>query len=199
MRAAYDEIAPAWTERAAATAFPASFTELAAQFMAMAGPGAPVLDLGCGPGLHAAWLMQHGLQVMGVDLSSAMLAQAAPKVREKLVQGDMCNLPFGDGAFGGVWCVASLLHLPKTESPVALSEVRRILHPGGALLLSIAEGDGEAWEIGPASLPVERYFAFYQRTEADGLLAAAGFAVQQCGHSTSPGRRWINLLAVRTD
>lgn len=197
MRAAYDRIAPAWTERAAQT--PSWLAELASPFMATVGTGARVLDLGCGPAFHALWFAQQGLRMVGADLSSGMLAHAHPSVRGSLVQADMRLLPFVGQTFRGIWCVASLQHLPKQGALTAVIEMHRVIAPGGALFLAVTEGEGEHWEMGPPSMPVERFFALYGFSEVEALVSAAGFAIQERTNGVSPGRRWLQLLASRRE
>jgi SAM-dependent methyltransferase len=61
--------------------------------------GARILDLACGPGRHAAALERLGAQVVGFDLSRAMLRRARERTHAALVRGDMRALPFRDRSF----------------------------------------------------------------------------------------------------
>jgi SAM-dependent methyltransferase len=198
MAAAYDVVAAQYAERN--SVMPAAYLELGPRFLGLAGDGGRVLDLGCGAGRDLGWLLGQGVDVIGGDLSAGMLAQARSQVEShgggRLIRLDMTSLPFPDGAFGGVWCSASLLHLPKQVSPRALAEMQRVLPPGGPLLLGIQEGDGEGWESGPYEA-VERFFARYRRDEAEGLLDGAGFAVQDVRTGETPSRRWLTFLSIR--
>ena len=99
-------------------------------------------------------------------------------------------------ALGGIWCSASLLHLPKRDAPHVLAEMRRIVRPGGPLFLVMQEGDGEAWEHGAYGAPVERFFARYRRSEIEALLNTAGFRVRERLTGAAGTRRWLNLLAT---
>jgi ubiquinone/menaquinone biosynthesis C-methylase UbiE len=194
--AAYDEVASSFAEKNAA--MPDSFLELGPRFLAQVRSGTVVLDVGCGAGRDVNWLQQQGASIVGGDRSAGMLAQAGRFAPGRLVQLDMRSLPFPDGAFGGVWCSASLLHLPKQEAPGALSEMHRVLAARGPLLLSIQEGDGEVWEPSPYDAPVERFFARYRQAEAEALVTAAGFVIQERLTGESPNRRWLQYLATRT-
>jgi SAM-dependent methyltransferase len=198
MRAAYDRIAP--TFAAVNAEMDPAVVELGERFLRLAGRDArasalPVLDLGCGAGRDMAWMEGQGNRVIGVDLSAGMLAEAGTRVRGPLLQMDMRQLAFAEGRFRGVWCMASLLHLPKSEAPVALAEMRRVLAPGGALMISIQEGHGEAWEPSPYG-PVERFFARYSLDEAQALLAHAGFQVLESGIDDLGVKRWLRFLAL---
>jgi ubiquinone/menaquinone biosynthesis C-methylase UbiE len=97
-------------------------------------PGERVLDLGCGPGDGAQRLAEAGAQAFGLDYSQGMLetARAVPGLGG-LVRGDAGRLPFRDGAFDKVLCTNSFHHYPQHLD--ALREMRRVLRPGGVLVL----------------------------------------------------------------
>jgi ubiquinone/menaquinone biosynthesis C-methylase UbiE len=192
--AAYDQVASAYAERN--TTMPASYLELGSRFLALAEAGVRVLDAGCGAGRDLGWLLSQGANAIGGDLSVGMLSQARQHAAGRLLRLDMRYLPFDDGVVGGVWCSASLLHLPKRDAPRALAEMHRILAPRGPLLLAIQEGEGEGWESWPYGT-VERLFARYRPDEAEALLAAAGFAVLERRTGEAPNRRWLTFLSTR--
>jgi len=92
--------------------------------------GRRVLDLGCGKGRFARPLAEAGAEVIGLDVSAGMLAEAEgiPCVR-----GSARRLPFAAGSFDVVVAVEVFEHLESID-PV-LSEVRRVLRPGGSLAI----------------------------------------------------------------
>jgi SAM-dependent methyltransferase len=90
-------------------------------------PDGNVLDLGCGIG-HSYRELSPRVSV-GVDLDADVLAG---QDRETVV-ADMRRLPFGEGSFASVISIQSIEHVPDPE-PV-LSEVRRVLEPGGRAVL----------------------------------------------------------------
>ncbi len=196
MREIYDKAALLYAKRNAAMR--EGVEERAALFMKMLGPSEAqprVLDLGCGAGRDMAWLEGHGARVVGADLSAGMLAIAKGEATGPLVQMDMRQLPFKNNCFNGVWCMASMLHIPRAEASGVLAEVRRVLLPGGALLLGLQEGEGEQWEANPYG-EGERFFARYSPQEAAELLTQAGFAVQSVYSSVTSPRQWVHLLAT---
>ena len=98
-------------------------------------PGNRVLDVATGTGALLRELDKRDLRAIraiGIDRSRAMLAEAERVLRDAaLVEADARALPFPDGCFD-VITVSYLLHLLGPEDrAVALSEVRRVLHPGG--------------------------------------------------------------------
>jgi len=98
-------------------------------------PPGRALDAARGTGRHAAFLAARGHDVVGVDASPEMLARAAPKVPSaELRLGDLESLPLATGSFDAVVCGLALSHLPDLEAP--LSELARVLRPGGRLIVS---------------------------------------------------------------
>ncbi|MFR9776939.1 class I SAM-dependent methyltransferase [Micromonospora sp. MS34] len=189
-RAAYDRIAADFAARN--PAMPATYRALAGEFQDRL--DGPLLDLGCGPGRDLAFWVERGATPVGLDLSAAMLREAG-RVGAPLVQGDLLRLPLCTGAVGGVWCSAALLHLPKAVAPAALAGFRRVLRPGGPLLLSVKEGEGESWARWPGE-DADRFFAWYRPDEVEGLLRAAGFAPLRLLTDVSDiGQRWLCHLA----
>jgi SAM-dependent methyltransferase len=108
--------------------------------------GAMVLDLACGTGRHAIELSRRGYQVVGFDLSLAMLAKAADEAQDRgqklnFVQGDMREMTF-DGTFDGVYCWStSFGYFEEEKNGAVIENVRRALKPGGQLLLDIENRD----------------------------------------------------------
>jgi SAM-dependent methyltransferase len=192
--AAYDAIAADYAARWASQADPmaAARRRLAAHLPA----GAWVLDAGCGPAHDTAGLRALGLRAIGLDRSRGMLAQARQREGIPLMLGDMRRLPIADGALDGLWACASFLHIPKRDSRAVLDEFRRALRPGGALYLSVKQGDGERWQLD--QFGQRRFFAFYQAAELDERLAAAGFAIaDRWAEADAQGRpeTWLSRIA----
>lgn len=102
-----------------------------------------VADLGCGPGHITAHLAGLGLDAFGVDVSAAMVElarQASPGLRFEV--GSMTALGIADGALGGVLSRWSVIHTPPDDLPAILTEFRRVLAPGGHLLIGFSATDG---------------------------------------------------------
>ncbi|MFE9723132.1 class I SAM-dependent methyltransferase [Streptomyces sp. NPDC005794] len=108
-----------------------------------AGGGGQVADLGCGPGHITAHLDELGLAAFGVDTSPEMITlarQAYPGLRFDV--GSMAALNIADGVLGGVLSRWSVIHTPPPELPVILEEFRRVLAPGGHLLIGFSASEG---------------------------------------------------------
>lgn len=89
-----------------------------------------VLDVGCGDGTLAGHLASLGHQVIGVDRDSAILPPDAPNTHFML--GDAVSLPFENDSFDAVTAVMMLHH---THQELALVEMRRVLKPGGVMVI----------------------------------------------------------------
>ncbi len=100
-----------------------------------------VCDLGCGPGHVAHYLHERGARAFGLDLSLGNLRQARrlnPQL--EFVQADMLALPFVRDSLGGIAAFYSIIHLEREQLSAAFREMRRVLRPGGWLLLAFHLG-----------------------------------------------------------
>jgi len=102
------------------------------------GPGARVLDIGCGTGELARRLARRGCSVVGFDLCEPMLHQIRPKLygesaRVRLAVGVSEHLPFAARTFDAVTCANSFHHYPDQRAVVR--EMFRVIRPGGRLLV----------------------------------------------------------------
>ncbi|OEV05246.1 class I SAM-dependent methyltransferase [Streptomyces oceani] len=172
---AYDAVAVRYAElpRDDLTALPLDRAILAAFAESARAAGAgPVAELGCGPGPVTAHLRDLGLdEVFGVDLSPVMIDLARhtyPDLRFEV--GSMDALDLADGALGGIVCWYSIIHTPPEELPAYFAEFRRVLAPGGHLLLAFFESEGE-----PVT-PFDHRVATAFRWPIDELAELAGAA-----------------------
>lgn len=140
----------------------------------------PVCDMGCGPGHVARYLHERGVDVCGVDLSAGMVAQArrlVPGVEFR--QGDIMHLQAPDQAWAGIAAFYSLLHIPRGDLAEAFGELRRVLRPGGVLLL--------AFHIGDETIHLDEWwgqkvcvdFFLFRSDGMTAFLRAAGFEIDQ--------------------
>lgn len=104
-------------------------------------PAEVILDAGCGSGVNAVQMAQRGHTVRAVDFAEPVLEAARRNVaaagvadRVTLGKEDLLALSFPDGAFHAVLCWGVLMHIAEVET--AISELARVVHPGGVLILS---------------------------------------------------------------
>jgi len=149
-RAVYDKAAPRYvqfvgTEISSATEGPIDRALLVAFIELIKGQTVVrVADVGCGPGRVAAFMAERGLDVVGVDVSQAMLAVARtahPQITFK--EGQLNALPIETGFLAGAVCWYSIIYTPPDRLAEAFAELTRVLIPGGYLLLAFQAADGE--------------------------------------------------------
>jgi 2-polyprenyl-3-methyl-5-hydroxy-6-metoxy-1,4-benzoquinol methylase len=100
------------------------------------GPGERVLDVGCGEGRFAVGLARAGASVVGIDVAQEPLRRARerhPELDVRLVSSKR-GWELADASFDVAWAGEVIEHVADTAA--WLSEVRRVLRPGGRLLLS---------------------------------------------------------------
>ncbi|MCB0013582.1 MAG: class I SAM-dependent methyltransferase [Anaerolineales bacterium] len=140
-----------------------------------------ICDMGCGPGQIARYLHDQGAAVGGIDFSGAMV-QEAQRLHPTIPfqQGDMLALTgVASASFAGIAAFYSIIHIPRPRVVQALNELRRILLPGGALLLTFHIGTGIRQMAEWYGQPVDLDFLFFEREEMKGYLGAAGFMLDE--------------------
>ncbi|MCI0712978.1 MAG: class I SAM-dependent methyltransferase [Chloroflexi bacterium] len=98
--------------------------------------GSRVLDVGTGPGNAAGAVQERGSVVIGIDFSTAMLAEARqhyPDIEFK--EANAADLPFKDGEFDAVISNLAVHHLGRPQQ--FLTEARRVLHDGGKVAFTV--------------------------------------------------------------
>jgi SAM-dependent methyltransferase len=104
-----------------------------------AAPAKRALDVGCGEGRFCRMLSARGAEIVGLDPTEALLAQARRRDPfGRYVQGVAESLPFPDGAFDLVVSYLSLIDIADIHR--AIPEMARVLAPGGRLLVANLNG-----------------------------------------------------------
>ena len=126
--------------------------------------GKNIVDLGSGPGIHAAYFQEKCLNVLAVDSSKSMIRLCRKKnLKTKVMDMEQWNLP--TNTFDGVWAYASVLHLPKTKLKNVVENIRKTLKLKGVLGIAVKEGEGERFEEIPENPTAKRWFTYFTDEE----------------------------------
>ena len=100
--------------------------------------GEPFLDAGCGTGgfMRALRRTRPDTRIFGLEFHEASAIRAAAKSGCPLTRGSINQLPFADGSFGTVISADVLCH-QAVDIRAALAELRRVLRPGGRLIVNL--------------------------------------------------------------
>jgi len=129
-----------------------------------------MLEIGAGHGRDSAFFREQAYKVTAIDLASAMIVLCQQKGIPALIM-DMVELGFADEAFDAVYALNSFLHLSKSEFPIAVKDVRRVLRSEGLFYLGLYGGyefEG-VWE--DDSYEPKRFFSFYSDETLRDILA----------------------------
>jgi ubiquinone/menaquinone biosynthesis C-methylase UbiE len=138
-----------------------------------------VVDLGCGPGQIARALHDRGVDVMGIDLSEEMIRaarEALPHIQ--FATGSMLDLDATDGAWAGIAAFYAIVHFDLPALSRALGEMRRVLAPGGLLLLAFHVGNEVVHVDELLGHRIDLDFVFFPREAVERALLAAGFTLE---------------------
>jgi SAM-dependent methyltransferase len=131
------------------------------------GPGASILDAGCGAGRDLKAFAQAGLLGVGLEPSPSLAEIARKASGCDVIEGTFADIPRGR-RFDAAWCCASLLHMPRPDTAAALSSLRDSLRPGGLLVAIVKKGKGASWDG-------RRLTTFFEEEEISAALKSAGF------------------------
>lgn len=164
----------------------------------LAGLAGPVLDLGCGPGHWAAYLHSLGVDVTGLDMVPEFVAHArATYPGLTFVQRSMTDVDVPDHTVAGILSWYSTIHLSPSELDVVLTDFRRLLAPGGTLVVGFFDSDDDVAPFDHKVITAYRWPA----DEFSARLTRAGFTEvervrRQVGER--PDRRYAAIAARTT-
>lgn len=160
----------------------------AAAMRRFAAVGGSVLEIGSGPGTDADFIESLGVHVDRTDATRAFLDMQMARGK----QARLLNVISDDlgGPYDGVMALCVLIHVDREHIDGVLAKIFNAIRPGGALLVSMRDGDGETRGD---------FHTIYWRREAfSERLRAAGFAVEWAEFNTDRSKEdWNTFLARR--
>jgi ubiquinone/menaquinone biosynthesis C-methylase UbiE len=138
-----------------------------------------VADVGCGPGHITRHLQEHGADIVGIDVSAAMLDVARrrnPGITFR--QGSLLKLGVPDSSFSAIVAFYSIIHVPRERLRDVLRECARALCSGGPLLISFHVGSEDVHAEEMLGQRVSLDFHFYEMSEVSSACAEAGLSVE---------------------
>lgn len=167
-------------------------SELYRPFVAHLKPGARILDAGCGSGRDAKAFSEMGYEVEAFDASAELVELARQHTGLPVKQMRFEDVTEGE-RYDGIWCCASLLHVPLAELPGVMTQLAKALKPGGVWYLSFKYGSGEREKDG------RRFTDMDESGFAEFLSGLSGVEVMECWltgdkRAERQNERWFNAL-----
>ena len=160
-----------------------------------------VVDIGSGAGLHLKYFKDYGLKAIGVE-PSAEMRQLATTSGVESIDGTfetLDRLPLKN--VSGIWCAASLLHVPKEDLRSTLLKIRNLLNSNGHFYLTLRLGTGAKWDKwDEAGGDAERFIQLFTEEEILVGLKEAHFILKKSWIEDSYwGRpcKWMSAVAIK--
>lgn len=146
-------------------------------------PHSHVLDAGCGASIFPIYLAKQGYKVAASDVEVPFGLDRQHGVEVEYVTNYIVEMPFTDEAFDAVFCVSVVEHLHRHQLPDVIQELRRVLRPGGRLLVTTdyyEDASAELWFAGDSHydpFPVD-WCVFDESQLTEYILEAPGLRVE---------------------
>jgi uncharacterized protein YceH (UPF0502 family) len=177
VRTSYDAVASTYADNLVNEVSGLPFERWLLDRVAEHAAGAPVVEVGCGPGHVTAYLAEAGADATGIDLSPGMIAEARRRFPEGTYEvGDLRQLmrPTTAPGWSAVLGWYSLIHLAASELPDAIGALARPLAPGGWLVLGMHAGTAVRHNDTWFDVPIDLDFVFNEPEDVVALVEAAG-------------------------
>jgi SAM-dependent methyltransferase len=169
-------------------------SELRQRFTCLLPSGGAICDAGCGSGRDAKAFLEQGFEVTAFDASAGMVRLAS-----QYTGLPVRHLRFEDmdykQAFDGIWCCASLLHVPPDEEQLVYRRIIDALKPGGIWYLSYKLGQGQREEGGRVFTDHTPESLKELPGQFDGIRVLDLWATQD---RMGRGKEWANGLVRRS-
>lgn len=164
-------------------------------FLAALPAGASILELGCGAGQDAAYMISRGFAVTPTDGSTELAKQAEALIGRPVQILRFETLDIED-AHDGVWAEASLLHVPRAALPDVFDRIQRALKDGGLFHASFKAGEAEGHDT------FGRYYNYPSAAWLTALLGKGGWRDMEITEADGSGfdgkpTKWLYVKALK--
>ncbi|MBB5573495.1 MULTISPECIES: class I SAM-dependent DNA methyltransferase [Rhizobium] len=158
--------------------------------------GASILELGCGGGQDAAYMIAQGFNVTAMDGSAEMARQAEKLLGKPVIVRKFEELE-DDQAYDGIWAEASLLHVQRSDLPGIFNRVHKALKNGGIFHASFKAGDTEGYDS------FGRYYNYLSADWLNDLLISTGWKEISLNETDGSGydgkpTKWLRMRASKS-
>lgn len=173
------------------------------KFISFLNQESKVLDVGCGTGIKAKYLIERGLNVTGIDFSDKCIEIAKREVPEgKFIVSDIKDLSNIRDLFDGLFAQASILHIPKKEVFDILRNLVAKLKTRGFFYIALKEKkEGRKEEEividNDYGYEYERFFSYFTMDEIKSHLINLGMEICYEKFTTSGKAPWIQVIAKK--
>jgi len=154
-----------------------------------------LLDIGCGSGRDSVYFIKQGYEVVATEPTPALCDIASANTGLNVLNTTFQTLNFND-EFDGIWCCASLLHVPRVELPPVINNLVQSLKQNGVLYISVKKGNGEQDIAG-------RHFTFFtEHNLADAVLRHSNMSLVDAWQNSDyrsgeSNTCWLNFIFLK--
>ncbi|MBI5158735.1 class I SAM-dependent methyltransferase [Candidatus Micrarchaeota archaeon] len=148
---------------------------------------ARVLELGCGVGQNCNYLQERGFDVVGIDVSEAVLHEAGKKFpKAKFEKKDARKLEFAEESFDAVFAIGLFHHLNVDEQVKVVSEIKRVLKKNGVAFVAAKTSKENA----------EKQLSELKKLfEENGFAVSSAYVDEKNMASEEHKQKFVNVLA----
>ena len=154
-------------------------------------PGAEILEVGSGPGREADYIESRGFRVTRTDASKGFTEYLSKKGKSVKLLNVLTD-ELGEN-LAMVLAQAVLHHFDEQQFRNVLASIHVALKPGGLVVFSVKQGDGDGWTKERIDAP--RYYNFWQKNDLQKVVEKAGFKVLEISEADLGKTRWLLVTA----
>lgn len=165
--------------------------------------GTRVLDVGAAEGRSAMALRSRGFQVTALEIDPTLVARfrANPESHGiSIYEGSALDMPFADNSFERVLLLEVIEHIEETT--MLLSEIHRVLKPGGVLCIGVPTGYTEIfyWKVHPRYAENATHVKIFSKRDLLDAVSGSGFIVELVeAQNLIPAISWLFHALLRSD